>query len=145
MRTRRRSYAGGRLTIAVRLPIDRLQREQGNFPASGLDNFVASYTDAQGQAGTYTYPVTFFASDSGWIFVSLDGAKQYMVYGVNGAFFDQYWSTVNSRNLGSSASSLQPCGNIARYSNDTLLPNQLRPANWVRDGIFVSSMSATVE
>lgn len=129
----------GNLSIFITLPVAIVTRWASKIPNSGPDTLVINYTDYMGNAASLTRSLTLWMSDSGYVFLSPDQGTQLLIAGVNGNFFDANATQINNRNALALAPGLLPCCNPPRYDAPKLLPNQVRPQLWIRDG---SSMSA---
>lgn len=131
------------LSIYVTLPFDIVNRYASMIPSTGPDTLVISYTDYMGQAGSLTRSITFWMSDAGYVFLSADRGSQFLIAGVDGAFFDDNALNVNARNTQAGAIALLPCENASRYGANVLLANQSRPDVWIYDGVYINPSSSS--
>ena len=135
----------GNLQIGITMPYDRLTNYVGQFPTGGgPDTLTIAYTDTMGQTqGPLVLNVTLWMSDTGYCFISQDGTKQFLVAGVNGAFFDANYASVNARNVAAFAPALATqCTNASGYDYTTLLPDQIRPVTFIVNGQTYTEYSA---
>jgi hypothetical protein len=125
------------LQIGITMPYDQVTTFAPQFPTNGgPDTLTITYTDQTGQPqGPLTLNLTFWMSDAGYCFISADGTKQFLIAGVNGAFFDANCTAINNRNITASATPLAGvCMNAGGYGYTTLLPNQVRPVTSIVNG-----------
>jgi hypothetical protein len=137
-KTIEQSVAGGNLYVTVTMPFGILNKWLPLMPSSGPDVLVINYADTLGQVGIVSRNVTFWMSDSGYVFVSSDGSTQFLIGGVDGPFFDANALAVNARNVTALAAALLPCCNPARYDAAVLVTGQVRPVTWIHDGVLLS-------
>jgi hypothetical protein len=127
----------GNLQIGAYVPLEVMNRYAGIFPTTGFDSVTLNYANISGQPLSMTFSVTLWMSDAGYVFVCTDNITQLLISGVNGAFFSANAANINQRNFNAFATALQPCGNASRYGACDLLPNQVRPTVWYRDGVLI--------
>ena len=129
-------YSSGAITLSVNVSFDILTLYAAAFPVTGPDTLNITYVDDMGQSNTYTVNLTLWMSDAGYVFVSTDGSKQFLIAGIDGPFFDLIAPIINARNVTSAATALTALGNTSRYDYTIELSNQTRPTTLIRDGVI---------
>jgi hypothetical protein len=131
------------LTVYVDMPYAILRAYAGNLPGSGPDLLVVNYTDNLGQPQQFAANCWMWMSDAGYVILSADQGTQFLVSGVNGAFFDANALAINTRNANAGIPALLGCANASRFGYDTLLTNQVRPTVFIYDGQDINGSSSS--
>ena len=131
------TYCNGVVTIDTWVSLDALNQFRAQLPNTGPDNLTLRWVHSTGEPRMQTFKTTFWATNTGWAFLSYNGLVQFIVYGVNGAFYDANAQAINGRNVWAGATPLLPCANAAGFGSVTLLPNQVRPQLFLYNGVYI--------
>jgi hypothetical protein len=131
------------LTITISMPFDLVNQYVAQIPNTGPDTLVVNYTDNLGQHGQFSRNCTLWMSDFGYILLSTDQSKQFLVASSNASFWQSNALTINARNNTAGAPPLLPCCNTDRYDANTLRPNQAIPSLFVYDGVVLTNPSSS--
>jgi hypothetical protein len=133
----------GNLAIYIGMPFDLVNQYVAQIPNVGPDTLTVNYTDNLGQSGSFTRNVTFWMSDYGYVFLSVDQGTQFLVASNNECFWETNTANVNGRNVTAGATALLACCNQDRYDANTLQPNQQIPPLWIYNGVELAPTSSS--
>jgi hypothetical protein len=134
-------YVDGNLSIYVDMPYIVARNCIPNLPTTGPDTLTITFADSLAQQTVWSTNCSMWMSDNGYVIISADNGKQYLIASVQGGFFDANAAAINARNIAANIPQLMPCANALRYDAPAVLPNQTQPQTWWYDGVLTENGS----